>query len=239
MICIGRKSMIVSHKHKFLFIEIPLTASWAIHHELCQNFGGQPILHKHATYSEFLNHATDEELDYFVFATVRNPLDKIVSTYYKLKNDQKSVFSNVNSLPQGIVDFSDLNKYQYIKSYGIDFENYFRRFYKMPYSDMIDLSSKYLNYAIRYENIQQDFTNLLMKLGMEQIQPLPRTNETPGKSKDFLACYTAGIIPQAKRVCGPFMKKWDYQFPESWGSNQISPVYDIEYKSLNKLRFDI
>jgi hypothetical protein len=72
---------------------------------------------------------------------------------------------------------------------------------------------------------------------MEQIQPLPRTNETPGKSKDFLACYTAGIIPQAKRVCGPFMKKWDYQFPESWGSNQISPVYDIEYKSLNKLRY--
>jgi hypothetical protein len=111
--------MIISHEHKLVFIEIHLTASWAIHNELCQNYRGKPILHKHATYAEFRRHATDEELDYFVFATVRNPLDKIVSTYHKLKNDHKEVYSNAGSLPQGIVDYSDLNKYQYIKSYGM------------------------------------------------------------------------------------------------------------------------
>ena len=73
--------MIISYKHRLLFIEVPLTASWAIHHELCNNYEGKPILHKHVTYSEFKWYASREELGYFAFAVVRNPLDKIVSRY--------------------------------------------------------------------------------------------------------------------------------------------------------------
>jgi hypothetical protein len=45
--------MIVSHQYKCLFMEIPLTASWAISQELCRYYGGASILHKHATYVEF------------------------------------------------------------------------------------------------------------------------------------------------------------------------------------------
>jgi hypothetical protein len=229
--------LIISHKYKYLFIEIPLTASWAIHHELCHHYDGQPILHKHATYSEFRHHATFEELSYFVFATVRNPLDKIVSIYFKLKNDQKGIFSDSKSLSQGIIDYSDQKKYQYINNHGADFESFFRKYYKLPYSDMINLSGKYLDYVVRFENIQEDLAVLLMKLSVEQIQPLPLTNETPGKSKDFLTFYTPVIIPQAKRVCGPYMKNWSYQIPESWGNSTISSVYDFVYRGLNQLRF--
>jgi hypothetical protein len=229
--------MIISHKYKFLFIEIDLTASWAIHHELIQNYEGQSILHKHATYSEFRRQASGEQLTYFVFATVRNPLDKIVSRYFKLKNNQKEAFSDANSLPQGIIDYSDLNKYQYVRSFGIDFENYFRKYYKIPYSDMIDLSSKYLNYVIYYENIQQAFTKLLTEFKVEQIRPLAHINKTPEKLRDFLAYYPPAIVPLVKRVCGPYMKKWNYQFPEQWGDNRVSIVEDMEYRALNKIRF--
>jgi len=45
--------MIVSHRHRYLFIEIPLTGSWAIHRELREHYGGSPILHKHASYPEY------------------------------------------------------------------------------------------------------------------------------------------------------------------------------------------
>jgi hypothetical protein len=41
----------------------------------------------------------------------------------------------------------------------------------ISHSDMIDLSGRYLNYIIRFENLQKDFTALLMKLGIEQVQP--------------------------------------------------------------------
>lgn len=229
--------MIISHKYKYLFIEIDLTASWAIHGELIKNYNGRSILHKHATYYEFQRQASREELSYFVFATVRNPLDKIVSRYYKLKNDHREVFSSTDSLPQGIVDYSDLKKYQYIKDSGGSFNDYFQRFYKRPYSDMIDLSAGNLDFVIRYENIQDDFAILLKKLKVDQIQPLPQRNQTIGKSGEFLAHYTPGIVPQAKRVCGPFMKKWGYPIPESWGNDRLSTIDSLEYKILNNLRF--
>lgn len=229
--------MIISHNHKYLFIEIPLTASWSIHHELRQYYDGQPILHKHATYSEFRSQATKEELGYFVFATVRNPLDKIVSTYFKMKNNQKDIFSTGNSLQQLVIDYSDLKKYEYIQKHGSEFEDYFRKFHKKPYSDMIDLSSRHLDYVMRFENIQNEFSSLLSRLGIEQVRPLPLSNKTPEKAQEYLSYYTPRVIDMAKRTCGPFMKKWGYQFPESWGNHTISPVSDIEYNGLNILRY--
>ena len=86
--------MIISHTHKYLFVEIPLTASYAIRHELCEYYGGVPILHKHASFPDFLQIAAPHERDYFVFATVRNPLDETVSRYCKLRCDHKGTFSD-------------------------------------------------------------------------------------------------------------------------------------------------
>lgn len=229
--------MIVSHKHKYLFIEIDLTASWAIHNELIQNYDGKPILHKHATYHDFRRHASTEELKYFVFATVRNPLDKIVSRYFKLKNNHKEVFSSSNSLSRGIVDYSDLKKYQYVRKAGDRFENFFKTFYRRPYSDMIDLSSRDLDFVIRYESLQADFSKLLKELDLVQIQPLPQRNQTIGKPRNFLEYYTPEIIPQAKRICRPFMQRWGYQFPESWGDEKYSMAESLEYQILNRMRF--
>jgi hypothetical protein len=71
--------MIISHKHKFLFVELPLTASTAISRELRANYGGEKILFKHATYQDFLRVANTHEREYFVFSGLRNPLDKAVS----------------------------------------------------------------------------------------------------------------------------------------------------------------
>lgn len=229
--------MIISHKYRLLFIEVPLTASWAIHHELCNNYDGRSILHKHATYSEFKRYASSEELRYFAFAAVRNPLDKIVSRHFKFKHDQKAIFSNPDSIPQGIMDYSDRKKYQAIITNQMSFGDYFRMFYRIPYSDMLDLSDKYLDYVIRYEKLQEGFTSMLMRLGIKQIQQLDHINKTPNKSKNFLEHYTREIIPFAKRACGPFMKKWDYHFPDEWGRHTVSLLDEIKYRSFNKLRF--
>ena len=101
--------MVISHKYRYLFIEIPLTGSWAIRKELCEFYGGQQILHKHATYHEFQQSATDDEQAYFVFATVRNPLDSMVSAFYKYKSDHKGVFSDAqHSINTNIIDYADV-----------------------------------------------------------------------------------------------------------------------------------
>jgi len=159
--------MIVSHKYKYLFIEIPLTASWAIRNELCEYYDGIPVLHKHATYSEFRRQGSKKEMSYFVFAAVRNPLDKIVSRYYKLKMNQKEIFSKDAFLRQSVIDYSDIKKYAYIISQEISFEEYFIKYCKKPYNDMIDFSSKYLDYVIRYESIQDGFSGFLKGVDIE------------------------------------------------------------------------
>ena len=114
--------MIISHQYQYLFIEIPLTASWAIRHELCEYCGGKPILHKHATYPEFAASATSTELHYFVFAAVRNPLDKVVSRYYKLKTDHKGAFPDPTSADALLTDFSDYAKFEYIRGSRASFQ---------------------------------------------------------------------------------------------------------------------
>ena len=124
--------MIISHKHKYIFVEIPRTASTAIATELCLNYDGQKILHKHSLYPEFLRIANDEEKTYFVFAGVRNPLDVIVGRYFKLKNDHKGIYTNPKFWRKngGWLSSKDLEKFNWLKDTNADFPAFFKKYYK-------------------------------------------------------------------------------------------------------------
>jgi len=228
--------MIISYKHRYLFIERPLTGSWAIRHELCEYYDGIPILHKHAGYSEFRRHARPEELKCLIFTGIRNPLDLIVSRYFKLMTDHKGAFSNPETTKTLITDYSDLVKYQHIMATNATFEEYFLRYCTRPYGDLFDLKSDYLGFVIRFENFQDDFSEVLHLLGIEQARPVPVTNKTQGRGSDWASYYTPKIIEQAKRICGPFMSKWGYEFPPGWGDYQPSWASQIEYRLFITLR---
>lgn len=70
--------VIISDRHRYLFVELPRTGSTAVHRELKARYDGTPILTKHATYRDFLKVATENQKRYFVFSSVRNPLDDAV-----------------------------------------------------------------------------------------------------------------------------------------------------------------
>ena len=228
--------MIISHKYKFLFVENPLTASWAIHQELCKYYDGMPILHKHANYYEFRSSAQPEHLEYYIFATVRNPLDKIVSRYFKIRNDQKGVFSNPNSVNDLVIDYSDLNKYRFVKDRNASFQEYFAKFYRLPYTDMLDLSKRYVNQVLRYENLQSDFFSVLSHLGILPVRQLPKINSTPEKPRSYLDLYTPDLIARAQWVCGPYMRSWKYKFPDEWSTHRLGLSSKIQYEFLNFLK---
>lgn len=230
--------MIISDHYKYLFIEIPLTASWAIRNELCKYYDGVPILHKHATYAEYRKIASEAQLKYFIFATVRNPLDCIVSRYYKFIGDHKGIYTNPEFLSKTDVDYSDVKKFQLIKDLDLDFEGYFRKFYKIPFSDMADLSNGHYHYVIRFEELQSGFSKVLRELNISQVRPVPITNKTEGrKTKSFEEHYTPGMINKAQKICGPYMKKWNYNFPDGWRIYQPNWMDQMEYNFFNKLRY--
>lgn len=221
--------MIISHKHRYLFIEIPLTASWAIRHELCEYCDGMPVLHKHASYPEFARSANAEERDYYVFATVRHPLDEVVSRYFKLQTDHNAAFSEAGSLKALRVDYADLEKYRFV-SEGACFEDYFRRYHRRPFTGMIDLSRDKTDLVIRYERLQEGFSEVLQRLGIDQVRPVPMTNKTRGRRKQWQSYYPATITEQAKASFGPFMMEWGYRFPCEWGDYVPSRTKELEYR---------
>jgi hypothetical protein len=229
--------MIISHMYRYLFIEVPLTGSWAIGNELCQYYEGVPVLHKHACLPEFRKIATKDEQDYFVFATVRNPLDEVVSRYFKLMSNYKQVFSGPEAVEASLSDYSDLEKYNFVRETNASFSDYFIQYHQHTFSSIIDFSAPGLSYVIRFEHLQEDFAEVLRRLRIEQVRPIPVTNKTPRRNDEWQEYYTERLIPQAKRVFGPFMDRWGYQMPVSWGAIQVKKQDQLRYWFMRSLRY--
>jgi hypothetical protein len=221
----GRRSqMIISHTHRYLYVEVPQTGSVAISQELCEYYDGQSILEKHSFYSDFLKTASQEEKNYFVFAGVRNPLDDVVTWYFKLKTNYGEEFTDPGRRKQirVIRKLIGTRMFDDIHSQGMDFETFFLKYYTIPYNNYASLIAERYDYLIRFEHLQEDFARLLQRLGLEAKRPLPVRNATRERKRDFWSYYTPAMIPRAKRVFGPFMKQWGYAFPPEWGEYRLT-----------------
>lgn len=230
--------MIISDKNKYLFIEVPQTGSVALSHELCTYYDGRKILEKHSFYSDFLKIATPEQKKFFVFAGVRNPLDEAITNYYKLKTNYGQEFTdpvkqkNIKPVRKLVV----MRMFEDVHNQDMDFQTYFIKYYNRPYNNFACLIPERCDFLIRFENLQTDFARLLQCLRLEQVRPLPVRNPTKGRSKDFLSYYSPAMIPKAKRVFGPFMKQWGYEFPAEWGESKTSLLYQLKFETYTFLR---
>lgn len=206
--------MIISHKHKYLFIELPRTGSTAVSKYLRENYDGERILRKHSLFYEFQRLPYYRKDEYFVFSCIRNPLDDVVSIYFKFKTN------HLNSINDAKEDRrSSLLRLEFIKNNN-DFPAFLKKFYKIPYDNWSSVDHKKFNYVIKYENLQTDFKKVIDFLGLEQKTPLQIINKTSSK-ENFLSYYTPEIQKHATYIFGPFMKMWGYEFPPEWGDKRI------------------
>ena len=228
--------MMISHRYKHVFVELNQTGSTAISRELRKCYDGFPILHKHARYRDFLRVASDHERAYFAFSCVRNPLDRVVSRYYKYKNDNAGRFGSASKWTKpGWRVYYHLfvgRKYAFVKGSDTDFNAYFKKYYRLPYDDWSSLSHRELDYVIRFEHLQKGFAEVLDLLGTKQARPLPQLNATADRSQDSLSCYSRDSIGRAKWVFGPFMKEWGYEFPAEWGDDDVHWLSQTVYQLL-------
>ncbi|MEM9255837.1 MAG: sulfotransferase family 2 domain-containing protein [Pseudomonadota bacterium] len=220
--------MVISHSHKYLFVELPLTGSTAISKELTLNYGGELILHKHATYREFLRVATDAEKEYFVFSGIRNPMERAISQYEKYYSNHKNRFTDEKKLARrkgfysSLDKMMDLKRFRFIQEHGDNFPAYLNRFYKIPYDNWSRLDHHRFDFVIQFERLQEDFSEVLSRIGIEQVRALPLVNKTEKKSLEFSDYFTVETKARAVTVFGPFMEKWNYAFPTEWGEVQVS-----------------
>jgi hypothetical protein len=221
--------VILSQRHRYLFIEVPETASWAIRQELCELYDGESVLHKHSAYPEYARATRATGTKPFVFAAVRNPLDCLVSRYVKYLAASWSADDLSDPIK---MDFVEQGRMHRVRQGKLTFAQYLKEYYRWPMSEMVDLSRKHLDHVIRYERIQEDFADVLGRLGIRQVRELPVVNKTPGKRGAFLEYYDPPSQQHAARICGPFMRRWGYDFPDGWSQPQRTLVDDWAYALL-------
>ena len=230
--------MIISHKYKFLFIGLPFSASSAISKELNLKYDGRPLLAKHSLYHEFKKNATKEELEYFVFSVLRNPMEIVVTTYEKVRANSKGNFTNPDLFVEngGHITEKQRSIYSFIHNKQATFQQYFNKFFNIPYDNLAALTVEHCNHVIRYENLNNDYLSTLKKVGIKNPRTLPVANKTTGKKNDLSAYYTKDIKEKAIFIFGPFIKKYNNSFPQEWGSVKQSTRSLILFKVLGFLR---
>lgn len=230
--------MLISHQYKFLFIGLPFSASSAIHHQLHEEYNAIPRLRKHSLYHEFFKSANDKEKRYFVFAVLRNPMDIVITNYEKMKANAKGNFTNPDCFTEngGHITRKQREKFHFINDKSVTFQDYFNKYFNKPYDNLASLTTQYCDFLIKYESISTDYLEVLTQIGIKDALPLKVLNKTKGKRKiDITAYYTDDIKKKAIFVFGPFMRKYNYEFPILWGNVEISLFSRIYFKSLSLL----
>lgn len=235
--------MIISHKHKYLFVELPMTGSTAIARELIEHYDGEKILFKHASPKHFWKQATEEEKKYFMFSGIRNPFDQAVSRYFKYKTDHNENFTGKFQkkphvkLHRRLNRWKDQFRYAYITKKQADFGQFFERFYRLPYNNWSAVWHKHMDEIIRFEHLNDDFKSTLLKIGIEPVRDLPKQNKTSEKKGSFWDFYnTPELQKKSVNVFGAFMKKWDYQAPDNWSTKKPGLMAKLTFPIVNRLR---
>lgn len=226
--------MIISDTYKYVFIEIPNTGCTSVRRVLRERYDGRPVLHKHATYAELLRSDLCNRQDYFVFATVRNPLDTAVTQYEKMRSNHKGRYTDpkrigTHSVPHRVKRLFDL-----IHEGKADFATFLRHIHPQVYNNFYLLLHEEMDFIMRFENLNTDFTTAISRIGIESHEPLPHTNKTSEKAP-FESYYTPDAIAHAVRVYGPYMAEWGYDFPDAWGDVRVPRSSNLRFRTVNSV----
>ena len=175
--------MLISHKHKFITIDIPKTGTTSINCSLIPLLGNEDIfsfppkeqynlkyvansisdIHRHARYEEVITKFPDC-IQYFTFCFFRNPWERIISFYRWL---------NGNKIRRGCIMYKGLSLKDLIHS-EIDALKPQVNWTKNNLNNVGSIS------VFKYENLQQDFNIVCDKIGIPK-QQLPHKNKSQHK----------------------------------------------------------
>jgi hypothetical protein len=193
----------ISHKHKCIFVHIPKAAGTSIENAFMEDLGidmdnrhalllGEstnrtvgPRRVSHLRAKEYVQqHFISQELfdNYFKFAFVRNPCDRLYSTYKYRK------FNDYISFDTYII----LKLEKFINSESESF------FFNTQYDYLYDSGKCLVDYIGRFENLNDDFNHVLKELNLTQLKLKHHNKSLPSK----------GIIRKI-RIIGKIIKDYE------------------------------
>jgi len=217
--------MIISHKHKFLIIAIPKTASNSIRKSLVplgvieEKVSPRPVCNdefkQHGTISEAItefNKRGWDYNDYFKYSIVRNPWDRYFSflTYYKSKlefyrNDNEPLNENKERQKMNVVKRFDNKTYkEVLRDLIINNPS------QMSY--LIDSNNNIIMDRIgQLENIQNDFNDFcqLVNLPKQQFAHRNKSSNLNINKKDLFTQELIDMVAEKEKWA---INKFNYDF---------------------------
>ena len=189
--------MIISPKYKFVFIANSKTGSTTIHKTLLNCVKDEDLINnstialgdKHISCTDLIEQRPQYK-DYFKFAFVRNPWDRVVSWYFFVKN-------NTDSRSTKNISFKEIIK---TKS----------KVWTGPKQFQYEFTKK-SDFIGKTENIQEDFDIICDKIGIPQ-QTLPHRNTT--KHKHYTEYYDEETKSIVAEVFTKDIEYFGYKFGE-------------------------
>ena len=209
----------ISHKHKFIFVHINKTGGTSIENSLApyadeeleiDSLGGVEFFgQKHNSLQMFENDANKHHgfKNYFKFSIVRNPWDRIVSTYFYrlhiLQDPKMYHYSNQGRRPMLFKDFVlDKEKFAFTRTLS--------RFTQKDF--LIDSTGKVgTNFVGKFENLQEDFNIICDKIGIPR-QTLPHKYGT--KHLHYTDYYDEESKLEIYKYFKEDIEYFDYKFGE-------------------------
>jgi hypothetical protein len=217
--------MIISHKHKFIFIKPTKVAGTSVEINLAKHCGDQDIitpiteyatgndssfyLHNPRNFDGFYNHIPPDEIKrkigdeiwngYFKFSIIRNPWDIAVSRFCWNKKD------DTNKFIKFFLKFFE--KYDFKKF----IENYPERWTNNKFYLDAD-GNKYCDFYVKYEHLESDYNKVCQFIGIP-YEKLPKTKDRlrkyKGNYKSYYNKYLRDIIARKFKI---EIEKFGYKF---------------------------
>lgn len=151
--------MIIDNEKKYVFISVPKTGSTSIRRRLGSFKDPPPEIYHMSIENVIKQHSHVQE--YFKFAFVRNPYDRVFSAYINLKYD-------------GHPWATELKRKKTFREFMMDFENseYSKYIHLQPQCSCVKIGGTLaVDFLGKFENLQKDFRQVeeILNLRHEQL----------------------------------------------------------------------
>lgn len=215
--------MLISHKHKFITIDIPKTGSLSRKLALikyCDVVGRQQEdpFYQHDTASCLKDKFVARNWpwnDYFKYVTIRNPWARFASNYVWGKNVyQQNINKKTEHIKPGVIPtfvaFKQLftifkNNPQKIMQRIIDIQ---------PSQDQYFVSNEdiLVDYVSKLETIDYDFQFLCLKVGIHPLPVLENNNKNTSIPYDYKNIYNQELIDMVAKKEKYIIDNYGYQY---------------------------
>ncbi len=196
--------MIISHRHRFVYVQVPQTGSTALGDWMIEHLDGLDVLRKHTTLAEARRVLGVHIEGYLVVASVRDSIDQFVSSFYKIVRDREA---------EGVEpgrSASRAARTSWASSGAPTLDDYVTTFVRRVHAPAWVACIRRADLVIRYEQFDADVGEMARRLGVTDVPPVPVMNTTPRPDHNAAELLTPQNLARLRRYHRPFRSEFHY-----------------------------